>query len=69
MTEFQLFLSTAEDEANYFTGRAEGLPAPASPVAPGLYRVIDGQLFRVVPGVAPAVTLPPAPPPELPTKR
>jgi hypothetical protein len=51
----QISLSTADDEANYFTGN------PSPPVKPdpnrllpaGTYRVLDGQLYRVVPGVSP----------------
>lgn len=58
MTEFiveQLSLSTAYDEANYFTGQPEvpWRPDPNEILRPGTYRVIDGQLYRVVGGMAP----------------
>ena len=48
------FLSTAEEESNYFTGTPE--PHPAFPadglIAAGTYRVVNGELFRVVSGPA-----------------
>jgi len=55
LTVLQISLSTADEEANYFTG------SPIPSVVPnldrllpaGTYRVIDGQLCRVVPGVSP----------------
>lgn len=58
MTEFQLSLSTAEDEANYFSQYPSVFPAPVSEVPTGIYRVIDGQLFQVVPGVPISLGLP-----------
>lgn len=60
MIEFvieQLAMSTADDEVNYFTGQlSPNEQREVHPVlAPGVYRVIDGQLFRIVSGVAPVV--------------
>ena len=58
--ELQISFSTAEDEVNYFTGN----PAPAIKADPsrllpaGLYRVIDGQLYRILPGISPRHTGP-----------
>ena len=56
MTEFrrgQISFSTAEEEEFYFTG---GLAAAHVfdvnvVLPPGTYRVIDGELFRIVAGV------------------
>lgn len=52
----QFYVSTAEDESNYFTkvpGDA-GVPSlPSNPLPPGTYRVLAGQLYRIVPGVPP----------------
>lgn len=54
-TEHQFSVSTAEDEINYFTGQSKGHPISERPVLPsGIYRVIDGHLYRIVPGVMPA---------------
>lgn len=57
LTVFQISLSTADDEVNYFTGSA---PPPfrldSDPnrlLPPGTYRVLDGRLCRIVSGVAP----------------
>jgi hypothetical protein len=51
----QLSVSTAEEEENYFTEETVVSPqAPSEAVLPpGTYRVIDGQLFRVLPGPPP----------------
>ena len=53
LTEFQIFLSTAEDEKNYFYG-SDSVRQPASygadAMPPGNYRVIDGQIYRISPG-------------------
>lgn len=49
----QFSLSTAEDEKNYFSGTPlQELPevAPEKILPPGLYRVIDGEVFRIAPG-------------------
>ena len=54
----QFYVSTAEDESNYFTnvpGHAEVASPPASPLLPGTYRVLAGQLYRIVPGVPPGL--------------
>lgn len=60
LVDFQLAVSTAEEEKNYFFGQPvpshESDPEAALPA--GIYRVIDGQLYRVLPGAAPI------PPPE-----
>ena len=55
----QFSLSTAEEEKNYFTGQptATAQPNPKTILPPGLYRVIDGRLYRVVEGIAPTVRL------------
>ena len=52
----QFYVSTAEDERNYFTEIAgeERTPARESKALPaGTYRVLDGQLYRIVPGIPP----------------
>ena len=55
MNEFvfeQFSISTAEDEQNYFTGQME-VTVQSNPNAilpPGMYRVIDGSLYRVLGG-------------------
>ena len=50
----QFSVSTAEDERNYFTGEFSSLPRPNpnTILPPGIYRVIDGSIYRIV-GVAP----------------
>jgi len=55
----QFSLSTAEEERNYFTGQPAPIvqPDPNAILPPGLYRVIDDRLYRVVEGVAPTVRL------------
>lgn len=51
----QLSLSTADVEADIFSGQE--ISTPSQPVAPalepGVYRVVDGELFRLVPGLPP----------------
>ena len=50
----QLIVSTAEEEYNYYGVVHNVLPSNDPPtVAPGDYQLIDGQLYRIVPGVAP----------------
>lgn len=47
----QLFLTTADDERDYFTGEQEAAPPRFNPnvvLPPGVYRVIDGELYRIV---------------------
>ena len=54
----QFYVSTADDELNYFTRipRDDVLPSsPPSPLPAGIYRVIAGQLYRIKPGVPPSV--------------
>ena len=57
LTEIQFSLSTAEDEENYFATplqhRRDRVAAAELPA--GTYRVVLGQLLRIVPGVAPAL--------------
>ena len=45
-------VTTAEDERNYFTGEPVLLEGSGvhRTLHPGIYRVIDGQLCRVLPG-------------------
>ena len=60
LVQLQIALSTAEEEQNYFTGptsRAQIAPAPRQH-ATGTYRVVDGELYLIVPGA------PPVSPPE-----
>lgn len=50
----QFSLSTAEDEQNYFTGQPDPIqPDPSAVLIPGVYRVIDGRLYRIVGGLPP----------------
>lgn len=56
MTNFiieQISVSTADDEVNYFTGQPEFPwgPNPNTILPPGTYRVIEGQLYRIIGGV------------------
>ncbi len=46
----QMSLTTAEDENNYFTGQPQASiqPTPSEILPSGSYRVIDGNLYRVV---------------------
>ena len=47
----QICFSTAEDESNYFCGQettGAGTPAQENAMPAGLYRVIDGQLTKIV---------------------
>jgi hypothetical protein len=55
----QLSVSTAQEESNHFTGQPQAVPEPDpnAILPPGLYRVIDGRLYRVVQAVAPAMQL------------
>ena len=48
--------STAEDELNYFSRgfvNATVEPDPSTILPEGSYRVIEGELYRVVPGLPP----------------
>ena len=54
----QFYVSTAEDESNYFTnvpGHSEVPSPPANPLLPGTYRVLAGQLYRIAPGIPPGL--------------
>ena len=50
LTTEQISVSTAEEENNYFTGQPEApvRPCPNAILPPGTYRVIDGELYRIV---------------------
>lgn len=54
--EFQISLSTAEEEINQPSPSTIREPESEGSVGlePGLYRVIDGELYRLVPGTATA---------------
>lgn len=56
-TQMQISLSTGEDARNYFCGDAQ--PARATyggfELPAGTYRVIDGVLFRLAPGLPPGI--------------
>lgn len=45
----QIWFTTAEDEANYFTGQDIQNPVanPERIMPEGTYRVIDGEVFRI----------------------
>ena len=47
--------TTADDQRNYFSGEVQLRTPPfvgrGAPVAPGVYRVIDGKLCRIVSGL------------------
>ena len=55
MIEVQMCLSTAEDEKNYFSGTTSKPPVidPDEILPPGTYRIIDGELYRILPGLPP----------------
>lgn len=56
LIEFQMALSTGEQEEALFSGRdpiREKQGAEESCLSPGTYRVVDGELYRLVPGVPP----------------
>jgi hypothetical protein len=52
--EFQISLSTADVEDSLFTPQiqTESADQPGSELPPGTYRVIDGELFQIVPGAS-----------------
>ena len=52
-------VTTAEDERNYFTNQPEPNihPSPNVVVRPGVYRIIDGELYRINPGSPPIAEL------------
>lgn len=56
LIEFQIALSTGEQEETLFGDRdpvreAQGVEEAC--LSPGTYRVVDGELYRLVPGVPP----------------
>ena len=55
LTFEQFYFSTADDEVNYFTKVVDdGVPSsPSNPLPPGTYRVLAGQLYRILPGIPP----------------
>ena len=59
LIEFQLSVSTADDEKAYFTGNegvAIGSATENSLSLPaGTYRLIEGALYRIVPGIPPTM--------------
>ena len=57
LLRLQAALSTADEEKNYFTGqtsRGHAAPSPPSHAA-GVYRVVDGELYLIVPGAPPII--------------
>jgi hypothetical protein len=53
-------MSTADDEKNYVTGEQDTLPLQVRAeimLAEGTYRVIDGELCRIVGGLPPGVNI------------
>jgi hypothetical protein len=60
---FQFSLSTAEDARSYFSGAAGPTPEEQQqPLPDGSYRVVDGVLCRVLPGVPQRLDDAPRPP-------
>ena len=53
--EFQLSLSTAEEERIYFACRQQGAFEiyPDAPMPPGDYRIVDGRVYRIIDAAAP----------------
>lgn len=54
LIEFQMALSTGEQEAGLFTeieGGEQIKEEEEGWLSPGIYRVVDGQLYRLVPGI------------------
>lgn len=47
--------TTAEDQENYFSGNdqllSERFPQERNQIPPGEYRIVDGDLFRIISGV------------------
>jgi hypothetical protein len=56
-TDLQLSVSTAEEERSYFTGQQQlSLAIDLAAILPaGVYRIIEGELCRILPGVPPAL--------------
>ena len=56
LVEFQMALSTAEQEAGLFTeieSEEQEKEEEEGWLSSGTYRVVDGQLYRLVPGIPP----------------
>ncbi|HEY5957916.1 MAG TPA: hypothetical protein VIV60_15240 [Polyangiaceae bacterium] len=55
--QMQFSLSTAESARDYFCGdtRPSRVVSIDAGLPPGTYRVIDGELFRISPGLPPGV--------------
>ena len=56
LVEFQMALSTAEQEAGLFTeieSEEQEKEEEKGWLSSGTYRVVDGQLYRLVPGIPP----------------
>ena len=54
LIEFQMALSTGEQEAGLFDKTESGEQVREEEegwLSPGTYRVVDGQLYRLVPGI------------------
>ena len=51
--DYHFSFSTAEDELNVFMGaqKTDLPPQTLAPLPAGIYRVIDGELVRIVPGI------------------
>ena len=53
----QLIVSTAQEQDYHFHGAVGYLPGPnPSLLPPGEYRIVTGELYRVLPGPGPQVT-------------
>jgi len=60
LVQMQIAVSTAEDESYYFVGQHSRARSRAalSPMPEGVYRVVNGELCRILPGAPlPAVGL------------
>ena len=56
LTQFQISLSTAEEEANYTSYRLDPhAPSPTNTMPSGVYRVVDGRLFQIVRDLPPSL--------------
>jgi hypothetical protein len=60
-TEIQLSLSTADEERAYFYGPTSTPEPDVTAVLPaGVYRVVEGNLCRVLPGLPPGFPVEPS---------
>jgi hypothetical protein len=55
LVQFQLSVSTADEERIYFTGYQRGAFEiyPDAPMLPGNYRIVDGKAYRIIDAAAP----------------